>query len=81
MSVDAKFDCPDSARQIMTETFASWLKQAGVEVEGEVDSYNLDVRVGGKCNVDFCLGEFCGRKSGKIEGPNTPTSLCDLPHE
>ena len=41
--VDAKFDCPDTARQIMTTTFVDWLKAVGCELEGEVVSSCLEV--------------------------------------
>lgn len=41
--IEAKFDCPDSARQIMTDTFVDWLKKRNVELEGTIDSHCLEV--------------------------------------
>ncbi|KAK8825223.1 hypothetical protein WA556_006511, partial [Blastocystis sp. ATCC 50177/Nand II] len=64
-SNDAKFDCPDTAREIMTTTFVNWLKAAGCELEGEVVS--SCVEVSGLVSFD---GENLERLSGlKLQLP------------
>lgn len=57
--VDAKFDCPDSARKIMEDTFAQWLQERHCQLQGTLDSHALEVSG---------LASFAGENLERLEG-------------
>ena len=66
-SVDAKFDCPDSARKIMEDTFAEWLKACDCHLEGNLDTHALDIS---------SLVSFAGENLDRLKGHSLTLPCC-----
>ncbi|CBK21975.2 uncharacterized protein [Blastocystis hominis] len=66
---DAKFDCPDSARKIMEDTFAQWLQARHCQLQGTLDSHALEVSG---------LVSFAGENLERLEGQTLvmPCVIC-----
>lgn len=61
----------------MAETFAAWLKKVNVEVEGIVDSHNLEVRL--ECWDDgkiSALVSFDGENLERLQGQKIQLPCC-----